>query len=228
MDRRLGAQISQFVELQKRIRLLCGSWLSGSPPPFANFALDAAALRRGGGGAGVGVGIRRAMGAHVGRNCVGGLTEAQMTVFKARAHERGKQRMRSERLGFEFGVKLAAHEPRVVGNFHDLDVRAIGRAARDAEPGVGERRSVFAIEFVAMAMAFGNLSRAVRFCSERAGLELAGPRAKPHRAAHLVHPEQLAKFVDHAIGCGGIELRGIGVIELRNLARVFVIAWTIP
>ena len=153
MDRRLGAQISQFVELQKRIRLLCGSWLSGSPPPFANFALDAAALRRGGGGAGVGVGIRRAMGAHVGRNCVGGLTEAQMTVFKARAHERGKQRMRSERLGFEFGMELAADEPGVVRGFDDFDVHAVGCASGDAETGAGERFFVLAIEFVAVAMA---------------------------------------------------------------------------
>ena len=75
------------------------------------------------------------MGANIGGNRVRRLPEAQVTVFQARAHERGEQRVRSERLGFELGMKLAAHEPRMIGNLHDLHVDAVRRAARDTEPG---------------------------------------------------------------------------------------------
>ena len=49
-------------------------------------------------------------------------------------HKRGKQRMRRQRLGFELGMKLAAQEPRMVGDFDDLHVAAVGRAPGDAQP----------------------------------------------------------------------------------------------
>ena len=61
--------------------------------------------------------------------------------------------MRGERLGLEFGMELAAYEPRVVGDFDDFDVHAIWGAPCDAEAGAGKRVFVFAIEFIAVAMA---------------------------------------------------------------------------
>ena len=72
-----------------------------------------------------------------------------------------------------------------------------------------------------MAVALGNFERAVGFRSEGAGLEFAGPGAQAHRAAHFVHAEEFAEFVDYAIGRGGIEFRTVGVFNLRNRARVF-------
>ena len=39
--------------------------------------------------------------------------------------------MRLQGLGLEFGVELAAEEPRVVGGLDDLYVVLIGRAPRD-------------------------------------------------------------------------------------------------
>jgi hypothetical protein len=45
--------------------------------------------------------------------------------------------MRFEGLGFEFGVELAAEEPRVVRGFDDFDVVVVGSAAGDTESGGG-------------------------------------------------------------------------------------------
>src|SRR5256885_14455569 len=56
---------------------------------------------------------------------------------------------------------------------------------------------VIAIEFVAMAVAFADFRLAICLVRERARLQLAGPRAEAHRAAHFVHAEQFAQFVNH-------------------------------
>ena len=40
--------------------------------------------------------------------------QAVMAIFQAGADERGEERMRRQRLRFEFGMKLAADEPRMV------------------------------------------------------------------------------------------------------------------
>src|SRR5271156_6885603 len=129
--------------------------------------------------------------------------------------------MRSQGFGFEFGVELAAYEPRMIRSFDYFYVDAVGGAAGDAESGARQSFFVFAIEFVAVAVAFGNFELAVGFGSEGAGLEFAGPGAEAHGAAHFVHAEEFAEFVDDAIGSGRIEFGAIGVFDLRNLARVF-------
>src|ERR1700723_1037566 len=72
-----------------------------------------------------------------------------------------------------------------------------------------------------MAVALGNLHRAIGFGREGAGLEFAGPRSEAHGAAHFVHTEKFAEFVDDAIRSGGIEFGAISVFDMRNLARVF-------
>ena len=43
-------------------------------------------------------------------------------VFERGADEGGEQRMRLERLGFEFGMELAAEVPRMVGDLADLQI----------------------------------------------------------------------------------------------------------
>src|SRR5579862_8505492 len=147
-------------------------------------------------------------------------SKSRSPIFKAGANERGKKRMRSKWLRFEFGMKLAANEPRMIGHFDNFDIHAIGRPAGDAESGARERLLVLAIKFVAMAMALGNLKRAVSLMRKRAGLEFAWPRPQPHRAAHLIHTQQFAQFVNHAIRSRRIELRAVGVFNSRNLARI--------
>ena len=57
---------------------------------------------------------------------------ALLFVFEGSAYEGGEERMRFERLGFEFGVELAAEEPGVIGGFDDFDVIFVGGAAGDA------------------------------------------------------------------------------------------------
>src|SRR5579875_162893 len=142
-------------------------------------------------------------------------------IFDAGSDEGGEERVGREGLGLEFGMKLAADEPGMVGNFDDFDVHAVGSFAGDAEAGSGQRLFVIAIEFVAMAMTLGNFGLAVGFGGERAGLEFAGPGAKPHGAAHFVHAEKLAQLVNHAMRSAGVEFGAIGAIELRHLTRIF-------
>ena len=43
-------------------------------------------------------------------------------VIERRADEGGEKRMRLERLGFEFGVELAAEEVRMARYLHDLNI----------------------------------------------------------------------------------------------------------
>ena len=75
------------------------------------------------------------------------------------------KRMRRQRLGFEFRMKLAADEPRMLGRFDDFDVRPIRRFAGDAESRGEQSFFVFAIEFVAMAMPLADFQLAV--CARR-------------------------------------------------------------
>ena len=65
------------------------------------------------------------------------IPEALLPVPHAGANESGEKRVRRERFGFEFGMKLAADEPRVIRNLDNLHIDAIGRAAGDAEAGIG-------------------------------------------------------------------------------------------
>ena len=82
-------------------------------------------------------------------------------MLDRRADEGGEKRMRFERLGFEFGVELAAEEPWMVGRFDDLDVIFVGSAAGDAEAGAGQNFFVVTIEFVAMAVTLADFGFAV-------------------------------------------------------------------
>jgi len=69
--------------------------------------------------------------------------------------------MRLEGFGFEFGVKLAAEEPGVLGRFDDLDVIFVGGAAGDEQAGAGQSFLVVAVEFVAVAVTLADFCFAV-------------------------------------------------------------------
>ncbi len=94
--------------------------------------------------------------------------------------------MRLEWLGFEFGMELAAQEPWMVGRFDDFNVIFVGSAAGDAEARAEQSFFVIAIEFVAMAVTLADFGLAVGFMCEGTWLQLAGPRAKAHGAAHFI------------------------------------------
>lgn len=98
-------------------------------------------------------------------------------MFVTRMNERRKERMRRERLGFEFGVKLNADEPGMIGQFYNFYVYAVRSLASDAESRCDQSGFEIAIELVAVTMAFGNLKLAVRAMRERTRFELAWPCA---------------------------------------------------
>ena len=79
-----------------------------------------------------------------------------------RADESGEERVWREWLRLKLRMELAAEEPRMVGQFDDFDVRAIGSFSGDAETGGDENFLVVAIEFIAMAVALADFQFAVR------------------------------------------------------------------
>src|SRR5215472_15228583 len=98
-------------------------------------------------------------------------------MFGGSADECREQRMRRERLRLELRMELASQEPRMVRRFDNFHINAIGSFAADFESSSRERRLVIAIEFVAMAMALGNLGGLIRARGKRTLLQFAGPRS---------------------------------------------------
>src|SRR5437867_1290815 len=118
--------------------------------------------------------------------------------------------MRLEGLRFELGMKLAAQIPGVIRDLADLDVGAIRRLARYAQPGRNQDVFILAIELVAMPMPLADLGCSIGLAGEAAFFQQAGPGAEPHRAAQLVDSLQLAELINHAVRRAGIELARIG------------------
>ena len=98
-----------------------------------------------------------------------------MPMREGRADERMEERVRRERLRFEFRMELASQKPRVVRGLDNLHVLAVGRSSGDAESGVGQRLFVFAVEFVAVAVAFADIGCAVGAEGRGILFDLAGP-----------------------------------------------------
>ena len=126
-----------------------------------------------------------------------------------------------ERLGFEFGVELAAEKPGVVRHFHNFNVVFVGSASGNSEASGDEGFFKFAIKFVTVAVAFADFGLAVSLVRKGAGFEDAGPRSKAHGAAHFVNAKEFAKLVDYAMGSLRIELSAICLVEAGAVAGVF-------
>src|SRR5271157_100034 len=152
------------------------------------------------------------------RYCVGSLPKVSTPVFVTGRNKLPEERMRLQWSGFELGVKLAAEEKGMAGEFDDFDIGRVGGGAADAQAGAGEQRFVLAIEFVAMAVALADFCRAVGPGCQRTLLQNAAPRAQPHGPAHLFHAQQFAQLVDDAVLAGGVELARIGVLQAANVA----------
>src|SRR2546422_8428847 len=107
-------------------------------------------------------------------------------------------------------MELAAEEPRVIGQFYDLDKLAIRRAARDNESMFAEYLLKFGIELIAVAVTLEDSRLAVDPFSETARLQLAFIETEAHCASHLFNPNQIAQFINNAIGRVRIELCAVG------------------
>src|SRR5882672_10894508 len=89
-------------------------------------------------------------------------TAGALPMRVRRADEGMKERVRHERLRFKFRMELASEKPRMLRRLDNFHVLAVGRASGDAETGIGQRLFVFAVEFIAVAMAFADFGRAIR------------------------------------------------------------------
>src|SRR5262249_25671673 len=99
------------------------------------------------------------------------------------------------------------------GQLDDLHELAIERAPDDLEALLGEGLLVEAVEFVAVPVPLVDDRFAVQLTRLRARLELARIRPKPHRAAEVVHAEQIPELVDPFVGGLGGGWGGVGVGE---------------
>src|SRR6266852_4408677 len=97
-------------------------------------------------------------------------------------NERTEQRMWLQRLRLELGMELAADEMRMVGQFDHLNVSAIGRRTGNSQSRRHHRLLVFAVEFVAMAVALADFQLAVDLAGQRVGFNFESPCAQPHGA----------------------------------------------
>src|SRR5579863_874910 len=140
-------------------------------------------------------------------------------VFERRANEGPEQRMRFQRLGFELGMKLAAQIPGMAGQLANFNVDAVGRFAGQAQAMLLQHGLVFAIEFVAMAVAFADLARSVGLAGEAVLGEQARIRAQAHGAAQLIDTLELAQFVDDAVRGSRIEFGGVGLRQPAYVER---------
>jgi methyl-accepting chemotaxis protein len=81
----------------------------------------------------------------------------QPALFHRRLDETGEQRMRVERPAFQFRVVLHADEPRMIRIFDRLRQHAVRRHAGEHQAAIFQPLLVVDIDFVAVAMALGNL-----------------------------------------------------------------------
>ncbi len=70
-------------------------------------------------------------------------------------------------------------------------------------------------------MAFADFRFAVGFKRQGAGFDFAGPGAEAHGAAHFIHAEEFAQFVNDAVRRLRIELGAVGLLEAGGVAGVF-------
>src|SRR5271166_2853548 len=100
----------------------------------------------------------------------------------------------------------------------------IGREAGRDEADLLEALAIIVVYLIAMAMALGNRVLAIERHRERARLDVARPRAEPHRAAHLRDVLLRIHDVDDLVGRVGIDL---GRFALGNPSRLRAASITI-
>src|ERR1035438_4986029 len=142
-------------------------------------------------------------------------------VLIRRGDKRLEQRVRLHGLRFKLGMELASQEPWMVGNFADLDVCAVRRLSRNPQPGRFQALFIFAVELIAVPVAFVDFALAIRFIREARFDEAARPASQPHGAAEFVHTLQFPQLENHPVRRARIELGGIRTLEAADVARIF-------
>src|SRR5215207_2352 len=119
--------------------------------------------------------------------------EARLLPFECGADESAEQRVRVVRAAAQLGVRLSAHVERmhVAGQLDELDEVPVGRHARERHAGVGDAVAVRVVHLVAVAMALGDLGRAVELGCDGAVGELGRVEAEAHRAAEVAACDDL-------------------------------------
>ena len=113
--------------------------------------------------------------------------------------------------------------------FDDFHVFAVGRAAGDAKSGIGQRLFVLAVELVTVPVPLADFGGAVSAECGGISLDLARPRAQPHRAAHFVHAQQFAQLVNDAVRRLRIELRCCPLRQVAETLRAYsIVAHCMP
>src|SRR6185369_3278056 len=146
---------------------------------------------------------------------------APVALLFGGADETLEQWVRLHGLGFELRMELTAQIPGMVAEFADLHVRIVRSLAGNLQPRGLQALFVFAIELVAMAMAFVDFARAVGLVRHAALGQTAGPTAQPHGSAEFVNALEFAEFEDDAVRRARIELGGVGGFQAAYVARVF-------
>ena len=114
---------------------------------------------------------------------------------------------------------LHADIKRTVRELHGLDKTPVRAQTAQRQPRRGQRRAVVIIEFVAVAVALGDVLRAVAALHRRPRRNVAGVSAEAERAA-LVDLVALAGHkVDDLVGAELVELAGVGVRDPGSVAR---------
>src|SRR3984885_473146 len=93
----------------------------------------------------------------------------QPALRLGRGDEARKQRVGLERFGLELRMELHPDEPGMIGKFDRLGQEAIGRHAGEHKTLLFKACAVGGVDFVAVTMAFRNLSVAIDSGDARAG-----------------------------------------------------------
>src|SRR5216683_240555 len=143
-----------------------------------------------------------------------------LPILVRRTRKRLKQRVRFQRLRFEFRMKLAPDEEWMTGNLNHLDISAVWSRPRNAQTSSHHRLFILAVELVTMTVAFADLGLAVNLRGQSSRFDLARPRTETHRAAQLLNAAQLAQLVDHTMRSRRIKLARVGIGQTANVARI--------
>ena len=103
----------------------------------------------------------------------------------------------------------------------DLDELAVRREPADAHTGRLQLGHELLVDLVAVAVPLGDLACAVGLVGERFGLEQRLVRPEPHRSAQLLHAQQVAQLVDHAVLGRLVELGRVIQLGLFFIEFIF-------
>src|SRR5499427_3665363 len=137
--------------------------------------------------------------------------------------------MRLKRPRFQLRMELDANEPGMIVILDNFRQDPVGRHARKTHAPLLEAAFVCRVDFVAVAVALGDFSRAINLRHSAYAGQDRIISAKPHGAAEVAARAALLQLIafepfghqsDHRLGRLA-ELRGIGVFDAAQIARGF-------